>query len=107
MLADRNRWSLIGQKGTSKGHQLLDHFIRAKQERLWDVEPKLFCDGYIDYQKISVRLLDWQIARLRTRDDLRSIVGGQLENFVLIGPIRYQPTSVDYLSELIHRGNFV
>ena len=56
----------------------------------------------VDDQLEFSRLLDRQIARVRTIKDFDDVAGGQTEQVGKVGAVRYQSPKLDEVTRLIH-----
>src|SRR5215510_13386567 len=77
-----------GSSGQTCPVPSLNHLVRAQQERLWHREPERFGGLEVDYQLELGWLLDGQISRFGTFENLNHVTGRQpppLEKVSAIG----------------------
>jgi hypothetical protein len=55
---------------TSSEPASFDHLVGAEQKRWWDRQPNCLCSFHVDDQLELDRQIDWDLARLRTFEDL-------------------------------------
>src|SRR5207249_1046487 len=81
-----------------------DHLIRLVQNRLRKCEADLLRRLKIDYQFKLRRLLDGEVARFGTFEDLVYVVSAAADQVVYARPIRYEPTEFHKFRSAEHRG---
>jgi hypothetical protein len=70
-----------GDVEVGDGHSLLDHLVGASEERGWHLDPKRLRGPQVDYQRELGRLVEWNLARLRTSENLVNLTGGVAKEF--------------------------
>ena len=68
----------VWRNSMARRRGLLDHLVRPKQHRLWDRQPERPCSSEIDDQLELRRLLDGEVGRFGTLEDLVYIDGASM-----------------------------
>src|SRR5215469_695171 len=82
---------------------LFDDLVGAAEQRVWDGEAERLGGLEVDDELELCRLLDWQIGRLRTLQDLVHIGCGTPVHVTPVRPVRHEPARFYKLLSQKHR----
>src|ERR1700716_3990560 len=83
---------------TRKSAALFDHVVGAGEQCRWHNDAKRLCGLQIDHQFELGRLLDRQVGRLRTLENLVDEDGGPTKKISNIGPVGQKEARLGQLS---------
>src|SRR5688500_11643399 len=86
-----------------KSKMLFDHPVRPRQHFLWYRHADLLCRLHIDHQLELRRLLDRQIGRLCSLQDLVHVVCDAPVAFREVRPVGHEPTAIYSFSAIVRR----
>lgn len=82
---------------------LLDHLVGGREQGLWNHQPKCFRGFDADQELKLIRLLDWQICRVRSPQNAINIIRRPDDKVVDRNTIRHQTAFRDERRKRIHR----
>src|SRR5262252_3073330 len=82
---------------------LFDDLVGVAEQRVWDGEAERLGGLEVDDELELCRLLDWQIGRLRTLQDLVHIACSTPVHVKVVRPVRHEPTRFYKLFSQKHR----
>src|SRR3989304_8096126 len=76
---------------------LLNHFIRPREQFVWNCNTNLLCRLEVNDEFKLHRLLYWKISWLRSLENPVYIVGGLAKQVIEVHPVGHEPALIDKL----------
>src|SRR5438128_7552015 len=86
---------------------LFNHFVGAQQELFWNGQTDRFRRRVVDDKVELDRLLDWDIGRLRTAQNLVDVICGSSEQVWEVGAVGQQTSGYDIFPKRVYGRQFL